>query len=33
MRDQIAGSAGLDVVEYRVWDVPVCEISPVVNQQ
>jgi hypothetical protein len=33
MRDQIAGSAGLDVVEYRVWEVPVCEISPVVNQQ
>jgi hypothetical protein len=28
MREQIAGSAGLDVVDYRVWEVPVCEILP-----
>ena len=28
MRDQIASSAGLDVVEYRVWEVPVCELLP-----
>jgi hypothetical protein len=30
MRDQIAGTAGLDVVDYRVWEVPVCEILPAV---
>jgi len=28
MREQIAGTAGLAVVEYRVWDVPVCEVLP-----
>jgi hypothetical protein len=32
MRDQIAGSAGLDVVDYRVWEVPVCEILPAVTR-
>ena len=26
MREQIAGAVGLDVVEYRVWEVPVFEI-------
>jgi hypothetical protein len=26
MRDRIAGTAGLDVVDYRVWEVPVWEI-------
>jgi hypothetical protein len=28
MREQIAGSAGLDVVDYRVWEVPVFEVLP-----
>ena len=27
MREQIAGTAGLDVVDYRVWDVPVFELA------
>ena len=31
MREQIAGSAGLEVVDYRVWEVPVCEILPAVT--
>ena len=26
MREQIAGAVGLEVVEYRVWEVPVFEI-------
>jgi hypothetical protein len=26
MREQIAGTAGLDVVDYRVWEVPVFEL-------
>ena len=26
MREQLAGTAGLDVVDYRVWEVPVWEI-------
>ena len=26
MRDQLAGTAGLEVVDYRVWEVPVWEI-------
>jgi hypothetical protein len=30
MREQIAGTAGLDVVDYRVWEVPVCELLPAV---
>ena len=28
MREQLAGTAGLEVVEYRVWEVPVFEILP-----
>jgi heme-degrading monooxygenase HmoA len=32
MRDQIAGSAGLEVVDFRVWEVPVCEILPAVTR-
>jgi hypothetical protein len=32
MRDQIAGTAGLEVVDYRVWEVPVCEILPAVTR-
>jgi hypothetical protein len=28
MREQIAGTAGLDVVDYRVWEVPVYELPP-----
>jgi hypothetical protein len=26
MREQIAGAAGLEVVDYRVWEVPVYEL-------
>jgi heme-degrading monooxygenase HmoA len=28
MREQIAGSAGLEVVDFRVWEVPVYELPP-----
>jgi hypothetical protein len=28
MREQIAASAGLEVVDYRVWEVPVYELRP-----
>jgi hypothetical protein len=28
MREQIAGTAGLEIVDYRVWEVPVCEVLP-----
>ena len=28
MREQLADTAGLEVVEYRVWEVPVCEVLP-----
>ena len=32
IREQIAGTAGLDVVDYRVWEVPVCEVLPAVTR-
>ena len=28
MREQIAASVGLEVVDYRVWEVPVYELAP-----
>jgi hypothetical protein len=33
MREQLAASVGLEVVEYKVWDVPVFELPPATNSR